>query len=54
MRFLVRAVEDACAAARAAFNPRQIIRWVGFVFVIATAATAVVLASFVAVALNLT
>ena len=50
---LFRAVEDAFAAAAAAFNIRQIIRWTRIGLIVTATATVVMLASFVAVALNL-
>jgi hypothetical protein len=53
MRFL-RTVVDAFAATWAGFDLKQIVRWAGIGLTVAATAVAVVLASFVAVALGLT
>jgi hypothetical protein len=51
---LLRTVGDALSMASSAFDLRQMVRWAGVGATIAATAAAVVLASFVAVAIGLT
>jgi hypothetical protein len=51
---LLRTVGDALSMASSAFDRRQMVRWAGVGATIAATAAAVVLASFVAVAIGLT